>query len=201
MTFTRRDLGKIALAALPVGKLLAKPNSKFGGVQIGIIISPTTFRDMPLAADELLKNLVELGISAVEMQDVRVEAYAGAPIVRRAAAPAGGRGQGGRGQAPLTPEQQEARRKAVQELKAWRISASMDKYKALRQMYRDSGVSMYAFRMASLTSDISDEELAYYFNATQALGANQITVELPTDTALTQRVGDYAGDCPVIRRK
>jgi sugar phosphate isomerase/epimerase len=173
MTYTRRDVGRIALTALAAGKLLAKPNSDFGGVQIGIIISPVTFNDMPLRADEILKNLVELGINAVEMQDVRVEVYAGAPTVVRTASP-------------------EARRQAAQEMKGWRLSASMDKYKALHQMYRDAGVNMYAFRVATLTKDTPDEELAYYFNTAQTLGANQITAELPRDSELTQRLGDYA---------
>lgn len=173
MTYSRRDVGRIALSALAGGKLLAKPNSNFGGVQIGIIISPVTFHDMPLGADEILKNLVEAGINAVEMQDVRVETYAGAPAVVRTASP-------------------EARRKAAQEMKGWRLSATMDKYKALRQMYREAGVNMYAFRVASLTKDTPDEELAYYFNTAQALGANQITAELPKDPELTQRLGDYA---------
>ena len=36
MNITRRDLGKIAMAALPASLLTAKTNSKFGGVQIGI---------------------------------------------------------------------------------------------------------------------------------------------------------------------
>jgi sugar phosphate isomerase/epimerase len=158
----------------------AKPNSEFGGVQIGIIISPTTFHDMPLAADEILKKLTELGINAIEMQDVRVEAYAGAP----APAPAAG----GR----ATPEQQEARRKVAQALKQWRLSASMEKYKTLHRMYRAAGVNIYAFRAASITKDTTDDELAYYFNTAQTLGANQITLELPRDTDLTQRLGDYA---------
>jgi hypothetical protein len=52
-------------------------------VQIGIILSPTALRDIPIGADEILKNLVELGIGGVEMQDVRVEKYAGAPPARR----------------------------------------------------------------------------------------------------------------------
>ncbi len=192
MTYTRRDLGKIALATLPAGKLLAKPNSKFSGVEIGIIISPTNFRDMPLGADEILKNLVQLGISGIEMQDVRVETYMGAPIAARASYPGISGGPRGGGRIPPTAEQQEARRKAAEEMKDWRLSTSMDKYKSLRQMYLDAGVRIYAFRLARLTNDMTDGELAYFFNTAQALGANQITVELPTNTELTQRVGDYA---------
>ena len=37
---TRRDVGRIALAALPAANLFARPNSNFGGVQIGIVIVP-----------------------------------------------------------------------------------------------------------------------------------------------------------------
>src|SRR5579859_1319695 len=36
MNLSRRDLGKMAVAALPATRMLAKLNSKFGGVQIGI---------------------------------------------------------------------------------------------------------------------------------------------------------------------
>src|SRR5689334_20942097 len=135
MTCTRRHLGKLALAVLPSGKLLAKPNSKFSGVQIGIILSPTALRDIPLAADEVLKNLVELGINGIEMQEVRVEKYAGAPAGSPAA-----------------------------EIKAWRLAASVDRYKELRRMYADAGVAMYAFRLAGINKDTSDDELAYFFN-------------------------------------
>jgi sugar phosphate isomerase/epimerase len=163
MNITRRDLGKIALASLSSGKIWAKPNSKFAGVEIGIIISPTNFRDIPLGADQILNNLVQLGISGIEMQDVRVESYAGAPAAARQA-----------------------------EIKQWHIAASMDKYRALHKLYRDAGVNIYAFRLATLNNSMTDQELAYFFNTAEALGARQITTELPTDTALTQRVGDYA---------
>ncbi len=179
MFCTRRDLGKIAVAALPAGQLLSKPNSNFGGVPIGIIISPTALRGIPLGADEVLKNLVELGISNVEMQDVRVEAYAGAPGSPRvpASAPAGA---------------QAARQKAAEGLRRWRLSASMDKYKALRRMYDDAGVRIYAFRVARITKDMPDEELAYFFDTAKTLGADQITHELPKDPEISQRLGKYA---------
>ena len=37
MIHTRRDFGKVALAAIPFSKALANINSKFAGVQIGTI--------------------------------------------------------------------------------------------------------------------------------------------------------------------
>ena len=110
MTYSRRYLGRIALSALPARQLLARPSSKFGGVQIGVIVSPVALSDLPLHADQLLEYLVRLGINAVELQDVRVESYAGAPTaVRR-------------------PATGEARRQAARQLTDWRASASMDKY-------------------------------------------------------------------------
>jgi sugar phosphate isomerase/epimerase len=78
------------------------------------------------------------------------------------------------------------------ELTQWRLSVSLDKYKALRKLYHDAGVNMYAFRLANMTPEMPDGEYEYFFNAAKALGANQITVELPGDPNLTQRVGDFA---------
>jgi sugar phosphate isomerase/epimerase len=62
----------------------------------------------------------------------------------------------------------------------------------LRKLYTDAGVNIYALRLANMTPATSDEEFEYFFHAAQALGANQITTELPEDTSLTKRVGDFA---------
>jgi len=117
---TRRDLGKIALAALPASRLLAKPNSNFEGVQVGAITY--SYRSMPGAndAEALLKYIVDSNVSAIELMGPAAEIYAGSPAAagRGGAAPpagggggrgagGGGRGAGG-GRAPLTPEQQAA---------------------------------------------------------------------------------------------
>ena len=83
-----------------------------------------------------------------------------------------------------------AREKYATELKAWRLSQSMDKFKALRKMYNDGGVSIYATKM--LYTTMSDDELAYVFDVAEALGATHTTLELPTDAAALKRLGDYA---------
>lgn len=190
MNFTRRSLLKGTLAALPFAgrnfALAATPDSKFGGVQIGIIISPYNYPEIPVSADETLKTLVQLGISAFELQDVRAEVYAGAPNQPRegySGSPHGG--------AILSPQEREAaRRKAAEELRAWRLSAPLDKYETLRKLYSDAGVNIYAFRLANLTPAATDEELVYFFRSARAVGADQITTELPGDPGLTQRLGD-----------
>jgi sugar phosphate isomerase/epimerase len=183
MLITRRDIGKTALAAMPWAALAAaRPDSKFSGVQVGVITY--SFRALPGSAEETLKYCVDCGISAVELMSNVAEGFAGAPPQ-----PPRGRGPGGR--APLTPEQQAAIQKAAAELKQWRLSVSMDKYKAFRKMYEDAGVRMYAFKLPP-TMAMSDQEYEYIWNVGETLGADHLTMELPTDDALLQRVAEYA---------
>jgi sugar phosphate isomerase/epimerase len=208
--FTRRDFGRLALAGASAPALSAKPNSNFGGVQIGAITY--SFRALPSSAEEVLKYCVDCGISAVELMSNVAESYAGAPIpagrgffggpppggapgrgpgggAGAGAAPGGGRGPGGR--PPLTPEQQAAMKEAAEKLKQWRLSASMDKYKAFRRLYEDAGVKIYAFKLPP-TMSMSDQEYDYIWNVAATLGADHITMELPNDDALLQRVAEFA---------
>jgi sugar phosphate isomerase/epimerase len=210
MIYTRRDFGRLALAALPAGKLLAtpqaKPNSKFGGVQISVI-APYSFRGLPSGAEDLLKYIVQLGLNSVELQSEPVEAYAGAPATGRgggggprpggpggpppgAGAPGaqGGPPPGG-GRPPMTPEQQAAQRARAEELRKWRISASMDKYKELRQKYNDAGVTIHIVKF-NLSANMPDEEIDYCFNSAKALGCKAVTCEPPLSQ--TKRLGQFA---------
>jgi sugar phosphate isomerase/epimerase len=104
------------------------------------------------------------------------------------AARGGGPGGGRRGE--TSPEQQAAQREAADKLKAWRTSVSMDKFKELRKMYNDAGVTIYAWKQLSPT--MSDEEYEYIFNVAEALGCTHTTLELPTDEAQLKRIGDFA---------
>jgi sugar phosphate isomerase/epimerase len=103
--------------------------------------------------------------------------------------PEGG-GGGGRGRGEQTPEQQAAQQEAAAKLKAWRTSVSMDKFKQLRKMYNDAGVTIYAWKQ--LSPNMSDEEFEYIFNVAEALGCTHTTLELPTDEAQLKRIGDFA---------
>ena len=91
----------------------------------------------------------------------------------------------------MTPEQQAAMRKAAEDMKAWRLSVSMGKYKAFRKMYEDAGVKIYAFKLPP-TMNMSDQEYEYIWNVGETLGVNHITMELPNNDELLQRVGEYA---------
>jgi len=196
--YTRRDFGKVALAALPAAQSLARPNSNFGGVQIGII-APYSFRGMPGDADSLLDNIVALGLSAVEMQSPPVEAFAGAPVSmgpppgrRPGAAGPGGPGGGparGRGRRELTPEEQAERRAAAEALSKWRLSTSMDKFTQLRKKYEDAGVAIQLVKFG-LGPDTPDDEVDYCFQVAKTLGCRGITCEPPLSA--TKRLGQFA---------
>ena len=294
MLYRRRQLLKLGLGAVPLCYFIANrtslfaaaaptlPNSKFNGVQIGII-APYSFRGMPSTAEDILRKLVELGISGVELQNDPVETFAGAPSGGgRGGGPGGG--PGGPGMIPgLTADQQAAvmtmneavatqnqalmsaraalnqasfsdaasipaRLSAVsaaeldlanaratafakmqstparlnaQQIEAlvtqatagpgggrggrggggpggggnpamtqWRATVSMDRFKAMRKLYNDAGVSIYGFKLG-LNLDSPDSEYEYAFNVCEALGANQLTMELP-NSATSKRIGAYA---------
>lgn len=169
----------MTLAAGAVGALMGKPNSKFGGVQIGAITY--CFRSLPSTAPDLLKYCTELGISSVELMGDAAESFAGAPA---------GTGFGGGGR-QMTPERQAAVKKLAEERKKWRLSVSMDKYQELRKLYRAAGVDIAIVKLP-LTAAMADEEYEYVFGVAQALGARSVTLELPADGKLTQRIGEFA---------
>jgi sugar phosphate isomerase/epimerase len=196
-------MGKLAIAVPAAGLLpfellaQAKPNSKWSGVQVGII-APYAFQGTATTAEEILKAMVELGISAVELQNDPVEQFAGAPA--RPAGPAGAAAPGGapRPRPQMSPEQQAEMRAHAEALTTWRLAAPMAKYQALRKMYNDAGVGIYGFKLA-LTDAMSDAEYDYTFNVARALGASQVTMEMPANNgALTQRIGTFAAKHKVM---
>ena len=146
MILTRRDIGRLAVAAAAGTSLRAaeKPDSNFAGVQIGVITY--SFRELPGSADEVLGYCLKCGVSAIELMSTVAEGYAGAPVPKGPFGPPPGMGAGrgpgsgapGRPPAP-TPEQLAAREKAEAGMKAWRLAASMDPFKAFRKMYNDAG--------------------------------------------------------------
>src|SRR5262245_30579380 len=90
---TRREFAKRSLAVLAaagvtpmLGRLGAaegaakpgKPNSKYGGVQVGLNV-PYSFGKPAMSGEEILKSCVQLGLSAVELRTQPVEAFLGAP--------------------------------------------------------------------------------------------------------------------------
>lgn len=212
-SISRRDFARAALAvpglAFVAGRgsslastlQLPKPSSVFGGVTIGIN-APYSFGDEATDAASVLRALVQVGASSVELRADMAEGFAGAPAgaarrgggAGRAGGGAGGGRGGVRGGGARAGDQQPpggADSQAASEVRDWRLSAPMDRFQALRKTYEDAGVHIHAFRF-TLTGAMSDAEYDYVFNAAKALGAGQVTMEMPGDANLTKRIGEFA---------
>lgn len=182
-TITRRDLGKLALAALPAARLLAKTDSKFGGVQIGIN-APYSFHGQYNSGDQCLDAIVKLNLSSVELRAQPIEQYMGAPP--NLVAYPGVRPPAKQGAAPADAA---ASKKANAEtLRTWRLAASLDKVKEFRKKYEDAGVKIQIVKVDAIDT-FSDEEIDYMFTLARAAGANAISCEIPLSH--TKRLGEF----------
>lgn len=177
MRYTRRDIIKLGAAAVPASVLgsrlwaAARPKSSvLDGVEIGVI-APYSFHNMPDDAHAVLADLLTVGLSGLEMQHYCAEQFAGAPTVP----PAGRRGQ------PLSAAQKAARAAAQEKLKAWRLSAPMETFHQLRQLYKNAGVEIYSVKLAGgrFPVPMSEAECRYAFDLTEALGARSLQIEFP----------------------
>jgi sugar phosphate isomerase/epimerase len=173
MKLTRRDLGKLAVAAIPGAELLAgsqawaqraaKPNSKVAGVQIGLNV-PYNFGGRDMNPDELLDRILKLNISAVEMRSQPVENFLGSPAAN-----------GQKAEADV--------------MRKWRTSVSMDRVAAFRKKYEDAGVLLEIVKYDGIYT-MSDAEVDYCFNLARTLGARAISCEI--DAKHTERIGQFA---------
>ena len=191
--YTRREFSKLALAALPAAglcsalnplgaaevpaKAAGKPNSKVGGVQIGLNV-PYSFSNPSMSGDEVIKHCVALGVSAVELRTQPVEAFLGTPV------PATVRARG----AAVDPAQAKINAEKVE---AWRLGVSMEQVKAFRKKFDDAGVKIEIVKVDGIFQ-MSDGGLDYVFNLAKALGARALSTEISKNEADHARIGKFA---------
>ena len=109
---TRRDIGKIALASLPLARMFgaARIDSRFNGVQIGAI----TYSFNRIAAPDpeaIVRAYVEIGLGEAELMSDHCEALAGAPAAR-------------------------------DQIKQWRTKTDANTWKAVAKKFNDAGVDV-----------------------------------------------------------
>ena len=98
--------------------------------------------------------------------------------------------EAGGGGAQTTPEELAAQQREADELRKWRTSVSMDKVKALRKMYNDAGVTIYAYKPDGMQKNMqtTDEEFDYVFNdRVDARRFRTTTMELPIRRRMPRR--------------
>jgi len=129
-----------------------------------------------MSGDDILKNCLQLGLSAVELRTQPVEAYLGVPanlISPKNAAAAG--------DAATTAE----------ELRQWRKSVSMDRVKEFRKNYEAAGVLIEIVKVDGIFK-MTDDELDYVFALARALGGRAISTEISHQPEELKRLGRFA---------
>ena len=145
MIYSRREFGKVTLAAVPMAAAAAI-NSRIAGVQIGAI--SYSFRDLP--ATEIIPAMVKVGLSEVELMSNHAEALAGAP-----SAPRGDTA-------------------AQQALKAWRSAVKPDIFERVRKQFTDAGIDLRIL-CYNLGVNSTDADIDYSFRMARALGARALS--------------------------
>jgi len=174
-----------------------KPDSVFGGVQIGAITY--SYRNLPgTSAEATLDYLLQSGLSSCELMYGPIEESVGAPAVNVMEIMAQFREQNppeppdsipeGTQRRPrfqMTPEMREAITKKQEELITWRKTvSSMDKFESIRKMYNDAGVKINIVKFDTIGAEgMSAEEMVYMFSVAKTMGARGITTELNENKA------------------
>ena len=202
MEVTRRDLGKIALASVPLARAFGakKIDSKFGGVQIGAI----TYSFNRIASPDpeaIIKAYVEIGLGEAELMSNHCEALAGAPAM-----PQFGRGGGRPSPRPAAPAaggapsrdagtgSRTGRRTGASDsgtaggttgrdreaLAKWRASTNAATWKAVAKKFNDAGIDL-ALLCYNMQDSMKDDDIEYGFGMAKGLGVKGIT----TSTTLT----------------
>jgi len=184
MLITRRELGRLAVVGLAArGAAVAKPNSKFAGVQVGINI-PYSFQRLPSNADQILEYLAKTNISAVELRSQPIEAYLGAPALAA------------KGVGEALPENATAEQKAeLEELRKWRLGRTIAEFQKFRKKYEEAGVLVEILKFDKIDA-ASDQVLDYCFQMAKAVGAKAISCEIPVSK--TKRLGQFAAKHQVM---
>ncbi len=199
--YSRREFGKVALAALPLAPALlqatsaAKVDSTIAGVRMALQSACFTFSGMGI--DDIIQTMVSVGLAEIDVMAEHVEAYLGAPGVQL---PGTGRPgpwarQGGAGRAPGAPQTAEAgagRRAggpgpgrgadpvAREALRKWRLEVDLDRYKAVGRKFTDAGLRFFSYNL-SFNDTYSDDEIARGLEMAKALGTSIITASSPVE--------------------
>ncbi|MFA5328734.1 MAG: sugar phosphate isomerase/epimerase [Prolixibacteraceae bacterium] len=154
--------------SLSSGLMNAKPNSKFGGVQIGAITY--SWRSMPESPQDVINYCLQAGISDLELMGNVAENYLGLPP-----------------SPPHPPRDlqqtdddkafyQKTLADATEAQRKWRLALDMQKYKDLRKMFNKAGINIHIIKFSP--ANWTDEEIDYAFNAAKAIGAKGVTNEI-----------------------
>ena len=127
---------------------------------VRIGVQSYSFRTMPL--DDAIKAMTQCGIGECEVYSTHVENDAGAP-------------QAGAG--------------SREDVRKWRMSVSLDKFKGVRKKFTGAGINLHAYNL-SFRKDFTDEEIDRGFEMAKALGVKVFTAS--STVTMAKRLAPFA---------
>jgi hypothetical protein len=200
--YTRREFGRIGLAAVPLARAWAALNSTINGVRIGV--QSSCFTGSGMGIDAIIKMVTGLGFAEIGVMSEHIENYLGAPVQLPGA---GRRGPGRSAEQPplensASGSVSAARRgaggavrgrgidpAARAALRAWRLETGLDKYRAVGRLFQDPGLRLLCYGL-TFDDTFTDEEIDKGFQATKALGTDMIYAS--SQVAVLPRVAPFA---------
>jgi sugar phosphate isomerase/epimerase len=177
MLYSRRDVGRLALASLPFCAARSEQiDSKIGGVRIGAIsYSFNTLEHAdPMA---IVKAFADIRIGECELMSEHCEVLAGAPsaILGR----------------QTTPQQMAAvRAEAQAKLAAWRAATTPATWQAVTRKFNDAGVTVAILCYNMMNDRMTDEDIEYGFRMAEGVGAEALTTS--TTLSMAKRIAPAA---------
>ncbi len=156
-----------------------KPNSKVGGVQLGV--TTYSYRAMPHKVSDVIQYLAYAGVNSIELRLVAEEDL-GIPQIP--ATPRRGAEMSEKDKADLA----KAAEKLKEAQRQWRLSLPMERYAEMRRKFNAAGINVYIAKFEP--AGWSDEEIDYAYNAAKTLGSIGITNELSDEAC--RRLGRFA---------
>ena len=172
--YTRREWGKLALAAIPLAGVAAT-----NGVEIGVATYSYNALPQPDQLDAIIASMRDGGVKSCLLNPPCTEPT----DLFMKARPAGA--SSGRGRGAVTPE----RAAAIEALRQWHLTVPLDYYVALRKKFTDAGLEIDTYE-PSLGAATSDEDINRAFEVTKTLGARYLADNFTKSVA--KRVAPFA---------
>jgi hypothetical protein len=183
MTYTRREVGKIALAAVAAPSLFpSRAAAQLRDARInGVVVGAQTYSFRAMAADPkaIIEAMRTIGLFSAELMSGYAETLAGIPPV-----PSFGRG------ADLTADQKTQMTAAQDAQRTWRMSTSPSTWAAVRKMWNDAGIDVRYLTYNMSGNNMTDEMIEYGFQMAKGLGVRAITSS--TTISMIKRVAPFA---------
>jgi len=202
---TRRSMVRSTVGLMSFAHVAANAAPKtVQGIRIGVQSASFTFSGFDL--DKIIKTMTDLQLDHIDTMSEHVENYLGAPVDLpgtgrslpgpRPAQPATGasteeaaRQQAAMRQAMMRRMNSPEAKKKREDLRKWRLSVPLEKFRGVRAKFEDAGLDFYGYNL-SFRDDFTEEEIERGFLMAKELGAKVITMSSPV--SVLSRVVPYA---------